>query len=266
MHMTRGVRTLAALAALLVAVTLLPSVSRAGQNEQTDLQIRVVGLQQGSQRTVLIRVTNLSVWWSDKTVATVQTVSPVAGNQQTFSVPDINTVAEAPLPHVYEFTYILSHDCNGDVVKATLSPGTNYAGVPETNLANNTDQQQICPPGGASASTSPATSSIPAPSATPGPSSSFGPSSPAYPGPSPSTSASSGSTITIGPISVQRVPPGPTSRPRRRSSTLTSRSSTPPRAWADPGDDRPWLTRCLDGRPAQPRQPAVVVRYDAAAG
>src|ERR1700693_3481066 len=95
MHLPRPVWALPALLAFLIPFALRPHTSQAGQSEQTDLQIQVIGLQPGSQRSVVIRVTNVSAWWSDKTVATVQTVSPNPGNQQTFNVPDINTVAEA---------------------------------------------------------------------------------------------------------------------------------------------------------------------------
>lgn len=134
MKATRTIWTLSALLALLVVLALLPSASHAGTDELPDLQIQVVGLKSGSQRDVLVRVTNVSAWWSDKTVATVQTVSSNAGNQQTFNVPDLNTAAEAPLPSSYDFTYALAADCNGDVVKASLSAGANYEGVQETNL------------------------------------------------------------------------------------------------------------------------------------
>jgi hypothetical protein len=183
---------LSAFCALLVIAALLPSVGHAGTNELPDLQIQVVGLKPNSQRDVLIRVTNISAWWSDKTVATVQTVSPNPGNQQTFNVPDINTVAEAPLPHLYEFTYTLASDCDGSVVKATLSPGANYAGVQETNLSNNVDQEQVCPPrAGSGISASPSPSFTPSPSASPSASSSPSPNpsaSGASSGPSPSPS------------------------------------------------------------------------------
>jgi Peptidase A4 family len=191
MHLPRSVWALAALLAFLIPFALPPHTSQAGQSEQTDLQIQVIGLQPGSQRNVIIRVTNVSVWWSDKTVATVQTVSPNPGNQQTFNVPDINTVAEAPLPHLYEFTYTLAGDCNGSVVKATLSPGSNYAGVQETNLSNNVDQEQVCPPTAGSGTSATASSgSSPSPSASPSPGSSSSPSASPSPSLSPSPSAS----------------------------------------------------------------------------
>jgi hypothetical protein len=196
MHLPRPIWTLAALLAFLIPFALRPHTSWAGQSEQTDLQIQVIGLQAGSQRSVVIRVTNLSAWWSNKTVATVQTVSPNPGNQQTFNVPDINTVAEAPLPHLYEFTYTLAGDCNGSVVKATLSPGSNYAGVQETNLSNNVDQEQVCPPrAGSGTSASPSATPSPSPSATPS----------ASPAPSPVPSASgapSGSSPSTSPLAT----------------------------------------------------------------
>jgi hypothetical protein len=187
-----------------------PHTSQAGQSEQTDLQIQVIGLQSGSQRNVVIRVTNLSAWWSNKTVATVQTVSPNPGNQQTFNVPDINTVAEAPLPHLYEFTYTLASDCDASVVKATLSPGANYAGVQETNLSNNVDQQQVCPPrAGSGTSSSPSAS----PSPSPNPSASGAPS-----GPSPSPSP----LVTVATFTAQVAAAGSSPSPSSLTPTLTN--------------------------------------------
>ncbi len=148
----RAMAALMMLLLLLAPVAMLPAVSQADDDERPDLQIEVVGLQAGSQRDVVVRVTNISAWWSDRTVATVETLSPSAGGVQTFDIPDLNTADEAPLPDTYEFTYALANDCNGDVVKATLSSGTNYEGVEEANLDNNVAQLQVC------ATTSPATS------------------------------------------------------------------------------------------------------------
>src|SRR6187399_11954 len=108
--------------ALLVGLMTVPvPVGRADPGEEPDLAIEVVGLKSGSKRDVVVRVTNISDWWSDVTKATVETVSPNGGQKRTFDIPDMNTAAEEPLPHVYEFTYTLPADCNGHVVKASLS-------------------------------------------------------------------------------------------------------------------------------------------------
>ena len=145
----RAMAALIVLLLLLVPVATPAPVGYADEDERPDLQIEVVGLQSGSQRDVVVRVTNISAWWSDRTTATVETLAPTAGGAQTFDIPDLNTADEAPLPDTYEFTYTLAHDCNGDVVKASLSSGTNYEGVEEANLDNNQAQLQVC--GGANA-------------------------------------------------------------------------------------------------------------------
>jgi len=141
-------RRLWPLLALLVAATVLPPPSRADEDERPDLQIEVVGLQPGSRRDVLVRVTNISEWWSDRTVATVTTTSPARAQEPPpYQIMDLNTREEAPLPHVFEFTYTLTEDCNGHVVKASLSAGANYEGVKETGdlLANNEDvNDKLC--------------------------------------------------------------------------------------------------------------------------
>jgi hypothetical protein len=138
-------RIMRSLLALLVALAVLPPVSQADEDEQPDLQIEVVGLNPGSQRDVLVRVTNVSAWWSDRTVVTVETIAPTPGQVATVDVPDLNTMDEAPLPHVFEFTYTLADDCNRHVVKASVSAGTNYEGVYESKLDNNVAQREVCP-------------------------------------------------------------------------------------------------------------------------
>jgi hypothetical protein len=139
---TGAVRRFSALLTLLVAVTVLPPPSRADEDERPDLQIEVVGLQPGSRRDVLVRVTNISDWWSDRTVATVVTMLPVRGQERTYQIPDLNTREEAPLPHVFEFTYTLAADCNGHVVRASVSAGANYEGAKETgNLLDNNEDE-----------------------------------------------------------------------------------------------------------------------------
>jgi hypothetical protein len=153
------------LLALFVASAALPPVSRA-DDEQPDLQIEVVGLKAGSKRDVVVRVTNISIWWSDRTVARVEVVAPNPGQVRSFDVPDMNTKDEAPLPHVFEFTYTLAEDCNGHVVKATLSAGSNYEGVKETKLDNNVAQRAVC--SGTGTSSGAGTTSLPAGVTAPG--------------------------------------------------------------------------------------------------
>jgi hypothetical protein len=123
--------------------------SAARTGEEPDLAIEVVGLKEGSKRDVVIRVTNVSDWWSDTTKATVELAEATNGSRpRTYDIPDLNTAAEAPLPHVYEFVYTLPGDCYMAVVKASLTAGTNYAGVKEINLDNNVAQAELCPAGG----------------------------------------------------------------------------------------------------------------------
>src|SRR5688572_14160697 len=148
MEMGRKLRSISVLLALLIVLSASPAVTRADPGEEPDLTVEIVGLKSGSKRDVVIRVSNISVWWSDVTRLTVETVSPGAAQRRTFDVPDINTVDEAPLPHEWEFVYTLAADCNGHTVKASLSAGTNYAGDKEINLDDNVVEQQVCSPSG----------------------------------------------------------------------------------------------------------------------
>jgi len=152
----RGTRTFAALLALSILLAALPGPSLADPGEEPDLQVEVVGLSPGSRREVVVRVTNVSDWWSDATQLTVETISPTPGQRRTVAVPDLNTMAEAPLPHQFELAYTLAADCDGHVVKATLAAGTNYMGDTETYLDDNVAEQEVCPKrvGAASASSS----------------------------------------------------------------------------------------------------------------
>lgn len=141
----RGTRTFSALLALSIALTALPGAGRADPGEEPDLQVEIVGLKPGSQREVVVRVTNVGDWWSAATELTVETISPAGGQKRTIAVPDLNTVAEAPLPNQFELTYTLASDCDGHVVKAALSAGSNYMGDKETYLDDNVTQQEVCP-------------------------------------------------------------------------------------------------------------------------
>lgn len=140
-----GAHSFSALLGLALALAVLPGAGRADPGEEPDLQVEIVGLKPGSQREVVVRVTNVSEWWSDATQLTVETTSPAAGQKRTLAVPELNTIAEAPLPNQAELTYTLASDCDGHVVKATLSAGANYLGEKEIYLDDNVAQREVCP-------------------------------------------------------------------------------------------------------------------------
>ncbi len=108
------------------------------QNERPDLAIEVLGLKAGSLREVRVRVTNVGQWWADRTSATVETVAPTAGNQDTEPVPDTGPKGDKETASEYEFTYTLAADCDGHEVKASLKPAKTFNGNTESNVANNT--------------------------------------------------------------------------------------------------------------------------------
>ena len=119
-------------------------VGRADPGEEPNLRVEIVGPKPDSKRDVVIRVFNVGEQWSDVTKLTVETVSPTAGQRRTFDVGDINTVAEAPLPNSFDFSYTLAADGNNQVVKASLSAGKNYMGEQEINLDDNVVQGAAC--------------------------------------------------------------------------------------------------------------------------
>jgi hypothetical protein len=128
-----------ALAAGLLAGTQAPA--RAMEDgERPDLKVEFVGLPlSATQRDVQIRVTNVSAWWADQTTARIQTVSPQAGNVVDLAVENLDPGQSTTL------TYTLGAACTGQVVKVEVAAAKNYAGVPESNLANNQLQAQVCP-------------------------------------------------------------------------------------------------------------------------
>ncbi len=108
------------------------------QNERPDLAIEVLGLKAGSLREVRVRVTNVGQWWADRTSATVETVAPTAGNQDTEQIPDTGPKGDKETASEYEFIYKLAADCDGHTVKASLKPAKTFNGNLESNLGNNT--------------------------------------------------------------------------------------------------------------------------------
>jgi hypothetical protein len=126
--------------AILLAASVSPALAR-DESERPELKVELVGLPlAAAQRDVKLRVTNTSAWWANETKLKVETVSPTTGNAKTFDVENLDPGQSAT------FTYTLAAPCDGQVVKAQVTAGKNYAGVPEANLANNTVQAQACPP------------------------------------------------------------------------------------------------------------------------
>jgi hypothetical protein len=152
-------RLLSVSLALVIMLTALAGASRADPGEEPNLQVEIVGLKAGSKRDVVVRVTNTSDWWSDATRLTVETVSPTTGQRRTFDVPDLNPISDPSTPYQADLVYTLAADCNGQVIKASLSAGTNYMGEKEINLDDNVVQGEACPTGSGAA---PASSGQPA--------------------------------------------------------------------------------------------------------
>ena len=129
-------RTVAAtMCALVVAMSTASAVHAA--DERPDLKLEIFSLP--SPRQVQVRVTNISVWWATGSQLNVETVSPVAGNLKRLDIGNLDPGES------FNLTYTLAAECNGDVVKASVTPAKNYAGVAETELNNNQLQSQACP-------------------------------------------------------------------------------------------------------------------------
>jgi hypothetical protein len=135
---TASIRTAtAAMLALAVALSTTPIVRAA--DERPDLQLELIGLPLArATRDVQVRVTNVSVWWATGSKLNMETVSPTAGNVKQFDVGNLDPGQSVTL------RYTLAADCNGDVVKANVTPARNYAGVAETQLNNNQVQREAC--------------------------------------------------------------------------------------------------------------------------
>lgn len=113
-------------------------------DELPDLKVEFVGVPIGSnQRDVQVKVTNVSAWWADETSLRIETVSPAPANPVVIDVENLDPGQSVT------FTYTLAAACNGHVVRAEISAAKNYAGVPESNLANNVVQGQACAAPGA---------------------------------------------------------------------------------------------------------------------
>jgi hypothetical protein len=122
--------------------------ARAQSLDRTDLKIEIVGFPHSSKpRELHLRVSNVSKWWSADTRATVATVPSAPGDPLTLRIPDLDPKQQPQglTPNSFEFTYTLATDCNGQMVRASVSPGVDWKGDPETNVDNNVVQAQVCP-------------------------------------------------------------------------------------------------------------------------
>jgi hypothetical protein len=139
--------------ALVIMMTVLVGSGRADPGEEPDLHVEIVGLKPGSKREVVVRVTNGSDWWSEATRLTVETVAPTPGQKRTLDVPDLNPANDPSSPNQADLVYTLAADCDGQVVKASLSAGKNYMGEKEINLDDNVVQGNACSTRGEAAPT-----------------------------------------------------------------------------------------------------------------
>jgi hypothetical protein len=137
-----------ALALCALLQTAGPAHAQSDSSERTDLKIEIVGFTDSSKpRDLHLRVTNVSKWWSAETRASVATVPAGASDPFSLRIPDLDPkqTPQGPTPNSFEFVYGLTDVCNGTTVQASLTTGVDWKGDPETNLANNVVQAQVCP-------------------------------------------------------------------------------------------------------------------------
>ena len=133
---------LKAVALLLIVLSAAWTATSAWAAEEPDLKLELVGLAPGNPREVQFKITNVSQWWADETTARFETVSPTAGNAQTGIFVENLDPGQSTI-----VTYTLAAPCDGHVVKGEVAAAKNYAGVAESNLANNrfNDPKPVCP-------------------------------------------------------------------------------------------------------------------------
>lgn len=137
-------------------VVALASLSAAGYaprpvvaaDELPDLRVELAGLPlTGAQRELQIKITNISTWWSDEARLRVTANPPTAGSELDQTVENLDPGQSVTV------RYTLASACAGSEVKvrAEVSAGKNYAGVPESGplLANNVAEGVVCPGAGA---------------------------------------------------------------------------------------------------------------------
>lgn len=123
-------RRIVALLALAVIVTGLPSTSRA--DDEPDLKIEVVGMAPGSDRLVLLKITNVGDARSSDAEATVQTLSPGPSNREEISIGRLDMGSSR------QVSYTLDGPCDGHVVRATLNVKK------DDEKDNKTAEKQVC--------------------------------------------------------------------------------------------------------------------------
>lgn len=130
------------LCAATLALPLLISTNApvwADDDERPDLKIELVNTPLAlGEREVQVRVTNVSAWWADATTVHVETVSPTPGNGKDVPIENLDPAQSAT------FVYTLAAGCAGQVVRAEVAAAANYAGVKESNVANNRIQAPAC--------------------------------------------------------------------------------------------------------------------------
>ncbi len=119
-------------------------VGASAEDERPDLKVELLGLPlTGTRREVQIEITNVSVWWADKTKLRVETTPPSAGAVLNPDVENLDPGQSAT------FRYTLAVACDGREVRirAEVSAGKNYEGVPESGdlLKNNVAEGVACP-------------------------------------------------------------------------------------------------------------------------
>ncbi|MFE6923353.1 hypothetical protein ACFVAV_20150 [Nocardia sp. NPDC057663] len=141
--------------ALLALLAPLPAPALAA-TPAPDVKIEIVGLDPNDKSKVILRATNVGPSWSQNTSVKVEAIPPEAGAPVTLPVNNLNVPGSPDYnkndqyyDEVDDVVYSLKAACQPGVkVRATLETAKAYDGTPETNLANNTVERELCPAGG----------------------------------------------------------------------------------------------------------------------
>jgi hypothetical protein len=196
---------------VLTAIVILEarhSPSQAAEGEPPDLAIARSGGYDNDNRGQLgygysnrvFTVTNVGKWWVGETTATIETKTPFDGSYyvgegnisfegNTVNIPDLDPKGqEGENPSSFKISVHAKCPDGPANVKITVSPGTDWAGDVETNLANNTIEVPVCGFG----------PSAPKPSAPK-------PAPPAQPAPKPAPAPPGSKTISLSPSATRSV-------------------------------------------------------------
>jgi hypothetical protein len=139
---SRLARRVPLLSAAVLALPLLVGTHTpvwADDDQRPDLKIELINAPiPNGEHELQFRVTNVSVWWADETMAHIETVPPVAGSGLDVRIENLDPAQSTT------FSYTLAAGCDGQVVRAEVAAAGNYEGVKESNVDNNRIQAAAC--------------------------------------------------------------------------------------------------------------------------